>query len=451
MNIRSFLAKYVSYKSVSCDDSCLKDMKNVRNFLCDFLHDSGLQVQGAAAEKHGIILAKNDHKLGRKTILLYGHYDVQPAEEPSWESDPFTMVERDGRLYARGASDDKGGTSTFLVALNELLSENRDFPLNITVVLEGEEEIGSPGMLKFIQEYRDELRADFAVVADTGSIDEENIILTTGLRGLVGFELTLRSAKHDIHSGYGGAIVNPICELIKLCASFHNPDGSVNIPGFYDNVVPPSEFERSQTRLLPFKDAEFLAKLGVKKLSNDQDAYSAIDSMRFLPTLEFNGITGGYQGDGLKTIIPGEASVKITCRLVNNQDVDTIRFLLKRAIYERVDPNIEVELNFEKDSNPYNLLSNPDCFDNATSIGHGIKIADQEIKNIFGKSPLYLRDGGSIALMRLLKDVLSLDSILVGFSSTRDHIHDANESISVEMLEKGCIFFKNFLTRLALD
>lgn len=449
MNIRSFLEKYVSFRSVSSDASCLDEMAKTRKFLYDYLKSIGLAVREVPTGKHAIIFAKNEHHSGNRTILLYGHYDVQPAEEDGWETDPFQLTEHDGRLYARGASDDKGGNSTFLIALGELLSERQRFPLNIIIVLEGEEEIGSPGMLNFLEQYRDELRADFAMVADTGSIDEKNIIITTALRGLVGFELLLRSAKCDIHSGYGGAIINPIHELVKLCSSFHHPDGSINIPGFYDDVIAPSEFEYLQTRSLPFNDPELLAALGGKKLSHDHDDYSAINRMRFLPTLEINGITGGYQGDGLKTIIPNEASAKITCRLVDNQDAENIKALLESVIRERVDRNLEIKLSFEKSSNPYNLLSNPNCFDPNTILGTAIKLADQEIKNIFGRSPLYLREGGTIALMRLLKDVLSLDSILVGLSSTRDHIHDANESISVEMLEKGRMFFKNFFTKLA--
>ena len=451
VDIFSFLKEYVRFPSVSCDEKHRADMAATRRFLCDYLQKIGLQVQEIPAEKHDIVFAKNDHVAGRRTVLLYGHYDVQPAEEPNWETDPFLLTERNGRLYARGASDDKGGNAAFLVALGKLLSENSKFPLNVNVVLEGEEEIGSPGMLKFLQKYREELRADFAVVADTGSIDEKNIIITTGLRGLVGFELTLRSSESDIHSGYGGAIINPIRELSSLIAGLHNFDGSVNIPGFYDSVVAPSRFEREQVRSLPFTDHEFLETLGAKKLSTDKDEYSAINSMRFLPTLELNGITGGYQGDGLKTIIPNEASAKITCRLVNNQDASTVKDLIESAIRERIDPNLSVDLNFEKASNPYNLLANPDCFDDKTALGYGLKLADQGIKDVFGHRPRYLREGGSIALMRLLKDVLNLDSILIGLSSAHDHIHDANESISIEMLSKGCLFFQNFLANLASD
>ncbi len=451
MNIRSFLEKYVSFKSVSCDPSCSDNMRAIGDFLFSFFKTVGLNVRKIQTKKYDIIFAKNEHKAGRKTVLLYGHYDVQPAEEYGWFSDPFVLTERGGRLYARGASDNKGGNSTFLLALNDILSKNPDFPLNITVILEGEEEIGSPSMLNFLHEYRDELHSDFAIVADTSSIDDKNIIITTALRGLVGFELTLKSAQHDIHSGYGGTIINPIRELVKLCASFHNSNGLINIPGFYDDIENPSEFELLQTRTLPWQDEKFLLKLGAQKLSLDQEPYSAIDSMYFQPTLEFNGITGGYQEKGLKTIIPNQASVKITCRLVNNQDAYKIKELLEQVIRERVDKNIQICLEFEKASNPYNLLSNPDCFDVSTIIGYGLKVADQEIKNIFGKSPIYLRDGGSIALIRLLKDILSLDSILIGFSSPEDHIHDANESISIDMLNNGYLFFKTFLIRLATE
>lgn len=449
MDIKAFLADYVTFKSISCDASYLSDMAATRKFLLNFLVELGFHAKEIKTEKHNIIFAKNDHKVGRKTVLLYGHYDVQPEGE-GWSSDPFKLTEHNGRLYARGASDNKGGNSTFLAALHDLFYENSNFPLNITLILEGEEEIGSPSMFKFLNDYRNELQADFAIVADTWSVDDENIVITTGLRGLVGFELKLRSAKHDLHSGYGGTIINPIRELVKLCSSFHSSDGQINIPGFYDDVELPLEFELEQIKCLPFEDNQFLNDLGVKKLSIDIFKYSAINSMRFYPTLEFNGIKSGYLGDGIKTIIPAEANTKITCRLAWNQNAHKIKKLLEKTILERVDKNLEVTLNFEKSSNPYNLLANKQCFESNSTIGYGLKIADQEIKNIFGKSPLYLRDGGSIALIRLMKDVLSLDSVLVGFSSTEDRIHDSNESISLNMLNKGYEFFKNFLQKLAI-
>ncbi len=451
MNIQSFLAQYVKFKSVSCEDCYLHEMKLTREFLGNFLHESGLNVQEITTEKHNILLAKNVHKNDRKTILFYGHYDVQPAEEKNWNTDPFVLTEHNGRLYARGASDNKGGNATFLAALHDIMSESSDFPLNIIVVLDGEEEIGSPSMVKFLRDYRDELHADFAIIADTWSIDDENIVITTGLRGLVGFELKLCSAECDLHSGYGGTIINPIRELIKLCNSFYTSEGLVNIDGFYDDVVKASDFEQSQIRKLPFTDLELLPTLGAKKLSNDNDQFSAINSMRFYPTLELNGITGGYQGNGLKTIIPHEASVKVTCRLVNNQSANKIKSVLEKAISERIDKNVKLFLNFETASNPYNLLDNKDCFDSSTAIGYAIDIAKSEINNVFGKEPLFLRDGGTIALVRLLKDILSLDSILIGFSSSEDRIHDANESISINMLNKGYEFFKSFILKMSIQ
>jgi acetylornithine deacetylase/succinyl-diaminopimelate desuccinylase-like protein len=448
MDIKKFLADYVAFRSVSCENSAAADMQAARDFLIKFLLGIGLHAREVKTELHSVILAKNLHRAGQKTVLLYGHYDVQP-EGDGWSSPPFTLTERNGRLYARGASDNKGGNATILAALHDVLTENGDIPLNITVVLEGEEEIGSPSMAKFLREYGDELQADFAVVADTWSIDDENIVVTTGLRGIVGFEVKLKSAEHDIHSGYGGSIINPIRELAKLCASFSDHSGRISIPGFYDDVEPPSNFEREQIELLPFDDGKFLESIRAKKLSTDTMPRSAIGSMRFQPTMEFNGIAGGYGGAGIKTIIPSEASAKISCRIVANQNCENVKKCIREAILARVDKNLEVSINFEKCSNAYNLPIERIRADGNSTIGHALKIVDREIGDIFGHGPLYLREGGSIALIRLMKDTLGIDSILMGLSSSRDCIHAADESISIKMLERGREFFRHFLTKLS--
>ncbi|MDR0595396.1 MAG: M20/M25/M40 family metallo-hydrolase [Puniceicoccales bacterium] len=448
MDIKQFLADYVSFPSVSCNRTKVAGMEATRKFLLEFLSKLGFQAREVDTGLHNIVLAKNKHEKGQRSLLMYGHYDVQP-EGDGWSSDPFTLTEKNGRLYGRGASDNKGGNGTMLAALYDIFTENEKFPLNITVILEGEEEIGSPSMATFLKEYRNELQADFTIVADTWSIDDENIVITTGLRGIVALELKLKSAEHDIHSGYGGSIINPIRELTKLCTSFHNEQGKVNIPGFYDDVEVPSDFELAHTRKLPFSDSKFLKSIGAKKLSTDKAAYSAIESLRFYPTLEFNGIYGGYMGEGVKTIIPGEAFAKITCRLVPNQDCEKMENCIREAVLARVDKNIEVSLSFEKSSNAYNLPLDKILSDQTSPIYRGLKIAEQEIESVFGNKPLYLRDGGSIPLIRTVKDVLGMESILIGFSSMEDRIHAADESISVKMLERGREFFKRFLTKLS--
>ncbi|MDR3274288.1 MAG: M20/M25/M40 family metallo-hydrolase [Puniceicoccales bacterium] len=448
MDIKHFLTDYVSFQSVSCDRSKVSEMRATRDFLLKFLSNLDFRTKEIKTDLHNVILAKNDHRKGRKSVLLYGHYDVQPAGE-GWTNDPFTLTEKDGRLYARGASDNKGGNSTILAALYDIFTEDKDFPLNVTVILEGEEEIGSPSMPVFLEEHRDELRADFVVVADTWSIDDENIVITTGLRGIIVLELKLKSAQHDIHSGYGGSIVNPVRELARLCTSFHDEHGKVNVPGFYDDVEAPSDYELSQIKKLPFTDAGFLESIGAKKLSTDKATYSAIENSRFYPTLEFNGICGGYIGEGVKTVIPSEASAKISCRLVPNQDCERIKSCLRRAILTGIDTNLEVSLNFERCSSAYNLPFEKIRRDKTSAVGQGLEIADREIESVFGHKPLYLRDGGSIPLIRMMKDILGMDAILIGFSSAKDHIHATDESISIKMLERGREFFKRFLTKLS--
>jgi acetylornithine deacetylase/succinyl-diaminopimelate desuccinylase-like protein len=448
MNIKQFLADYVSFRSVSCDHSKASDMQSVRKFLLKFFSDLGFMAREVDTNLHGIILAKNNHKNGQRSVLLYGHYDVQPEGE-GWSSDPFVLTEKGGRLYARGASDNKGGNAAILMALHDIFAENEKFPLNITVLLEGEEEIGSPSMPVFLQKYRDELVADFAVVADTWSIDENNIVITSGLRGLVGFELKLKSAGRDVHSGYGGSIINPIRELVKLCASFYDERGMVNISGFYDGVEAPSDFELSQINMLPFAEDDFLESIGARKLSTDKTPHSTTISSRFYPTLEFNGISGGYSGDGIKTIVPGEASAKITCRLVPNQDCERIKSLIHEAILTRVDANLEISLNFEKCASACNLQLDKARQSKTSPVGKCLKIVEGEIESVFGNKPIYLRDGGSIPVIPMIKEILGMDSLLIGLSSSEDRIHATDESISVKMLERGRELFKRFLIKLS--
>ncbi|MDR3144494.1 MAG: M20/M25/M40 family metallo-hydrolase [Puniceicoccales bacterium] len=444
--MKKFLADYIACKSVSSDRSCAAGMADARRHLVKFFKSLSIDAREISVGGHAVVFAKTEQKPNRPTILVYGHYDVQPADDLElWDSDPFTLVERGGRLYGRGASDNKGGHSAMLLAIGDTLAAGEKIFANLKFVIEGEEEIGSCSMPRFLREMRDELGADFAIVADTWSLDEKNIVITTGLRGLVGCEISVRGCSSDIHSGYGGCIPNAIGALADICSSLHANGGAINIPGFYDAVTPPEEWELLQMKRLPMSDADMQKLFGIKQFQLPDARFSALETMRFLPTLEFNGICGGFQGDGIKTIIPHVASAKITCRLVPNQDAESVKCLLQKTLVDRCPKEMLLSVKFEQASAPYWIdverIKNP-------AFVKIMKLVDSEIEDVFGNGPIYLRDGGSIGIVPMMKSILGIDSLLIGLSTADDNIHGPNESISLPMVEKGRKFFRSLFSKI---
>jgi acetylornithine deacetylase/succinyl-diaminopimelate desuccinylase-like protein len=291
---------------------------------------------------------------------------------------------------------------------------------------------------------KDELAADFALVADTWSLDEKNIVITTALRGIVGCEMELNGQSRDLHSGYGGCILNPIQALVDICSALHTEEGFVNIPGFYDGVSAPSDWEREQVRRLPMDDGKMREILGVEHFKLPDPRFSAPETMRFLPTLEFNGIGGGFQGEGIKTIIPHCASAKITCRLVPNQNAEKIKGLLTETLTKLCPREMSLSMEFEQAVNPY-FFDVSNCTNEI--LRRAIGYANDAVENVFGAPPVYLREGGSIGLVTELKEILGIDSLLIGMSTAQDNIHAPNESIAISMLEKGRKFFESFFSK----
>ncbi|MDR2776439.1 MAG: M20/M25/M40 family metallo-hydrolase [Puniceicoccales bacterium] len=445
MDLKKFLADYVTYQSVSSDFTLENGMAGARKYLIGFFNDLAIEAREVKFGKHAAIFAKTAQKSDKPTILVYGHYDVQPADDVElWTSDPFILTEKDGRWYARGASDNKGCHSAVLVAIHDLMTTKRELPVNLKFILEGEEEIGSCSMPQFLRSMKDELTADFALVVDTCSLDKGNIVITTGLRGIVGCEVKLKGQDHDLHSGYGGCLLNPIGALVDLCSVLHTTEGLVNVPGFYDEVAPPYDWEREQMKHLPMLNDELKESLGIKHFKLPHGDFSAAETIRFLPTLEFNGIRGGFQGTGIKTIIPSYASVKISCRLVPNQNAEKIKNLLAETITNLCPKEMALEIKFEQTSNPY-LFDAHD--DKNEMLSRATKIAEDGIKSTFGNPPLYLREGGSIGLVSMLKEILGIDSLLIGLSTAKDNIHAPDESVEIAMLERGRNFFREFFSK----
>ncbi|MGE9292057.1 MAG: M20/M25/M40 family metallo-hydrolase [Puniceicoccales bacterium] len=450
-----FLSKYASFPSVSTDSAYAEGMKGAREYIKNALTELGFAVEEVATPKHPIVLAeRGPDREDVPHVIIYGHYDVQPADPfELWKSPAFEPVVCDGRLYGRGTADNKGPQAVQMTALSRLLDEHPDLPLRITYLIEGEEEMGSPSFLGFLDKYGERLsKADMILLSDTGSPGTEQIVITTGLRGMLGMEVTLTGPELDLHSGVnGGPVLNPVQALTELCASLHNKDGSVNVPGFYDAVVEPLTWEREELAKLPVTEEQYREILGVPGFIHPHGA-TALELVRFFPTLEFNGIGGGYQGEGSKTIIPAKAFVKITCRLVPDQDEADIVAKLKAALLERCPTQVKIDVKVDKGGSPYYVApaGRPNTAPDLSPVfATACEAAEVSIEEAFGKKPLYLREGGSIPIIRDLKDKTGLDSLMIGLFTPRDNLHAPNESFEIDMMMKGIDAYQSILRRMA--
>lgn len=449
------LKEYVRFPSVSADPAFAEGMKGARDFVKSLLGGAGFEVEEVATPLHPIILGRRGGNSDWPHVLIYGHYDVQPPDPLNlWTTPPFDPEVRDGRLYGRGAADNKGPLLVHLSAVTSLLKENPNLPLRITFLIEGEEEIGSPSFAPFLKEAGSRLDPDFVFLSDTGSPRADQIVVTTALRGILGLEVEVHGPRSDLHSGvHGGAVLNPIQALTEICASLHDADGRVNIPGFYDEVLEPEEWERDELRRLGSSEEEYARFLGVDSFYTPK-GFTAFEAIRFQPTLEFNGISGGYQGQGSKTIVPASARVKITCRLVSNQETDVISERVRKAIEERAPKGVRVSVNSGHGGSPYLVVpphrpNTPP--DQNPALARAFDAADEAIHASFGKRPLYLREGGSVPIIAQFKRVLGLDSLMIGLFLPEDNLHAPDESFHLGVMEKGIAASKAILARVAGD
>jgi acetylornithine deacetylase/succinyl-diaminopimelate desuccinylase-like protein len=451
------LKEFVRHPSVSTDPAFAEGMRGAREFLASLLRDIGFDVQLVPTPLHPIVLA---HRPGKKEwphIVIYGHYDVQPPDPLDlWTSPPFDPVVRDGRLFGRGAADDKGPLMAHIAGLASLLERRPDLPLRVSFLVEGEEEMGSPSFPNFLRQHRETLAAaDCVLLSDTGCPDEHHAVLTCGLRGLALLDIVATGAQSDLHSGiHGGAFRNPVQALAELCASLHKPDGSVNIPGFYDDVLPVEPWERAELdKLSALGGGETAYKklLGVRAF-HTAGGIPPLEATRFAPTLEFNGIGGGYQGEGTKTVIPSKAFAKISCRLVPNQKPERVMALLKKTIAERFPADTRLEIIERHLAEPYTVVP-PDRPNSPAAmnpvLAKTFAAADASVRDVFGNPPLYLREGGSVPIIADIKRVTGLDSVMLGLTLPADNLHAPNESFNLSMLEKGARASAGTLERLA--
>ncbi|MGJ3243486.1 MAG: M20/M25/M40 family metallo-hydrolase [Opitutales bacterium] len=450
------LKTLVAHPSVSTDPGAVDGMRGAREWLIGLLRDLDFSVEVIDTPKHPIILAERPGPNPENSphVLVYGHYDVQPADPlDQWKTPPFQPEVRDGRLFGRGAADNKGPIITHIAALRRVLEKQPALPLRITYLIEGEEEIGSPSFAGFLEARRGRLAAaDLCLVSDTGIPNTDTLAITTGLRGLVDLHVELTGPSHDLHSGvHGGAILNPIQALTELCASLHDRDGRVALPGFYDAVLPVEAWEREEMARYPTSEEAYRAFLGVKAFYPPK-GFGPLEAVRLQPTLEFNGIGGGYQGAGSKTIIPSKAFVKITCRLVPDQSAAAVDRLLRKTLEERCPPQVSLRFSSQGAGEPYRVVP-PDRpntpTDQPAALAAAFRTAEAATEKQFGQRPLYLREGGSVPIIGEIRRVCGVDSVMLGLFDPETRPHAPNESFDLGVMEKGIAVFADIFAGIA--
>jgi len=423
----SALTQFLSIPSISTKPEHQPDMRRAAQWLADQFAFGFLDVNVMPTGGHPVVVAKNKHVPGRPTVLLYGHYDVQPPEPlEEWISPPFEPTVRDNAIYARGAADDKGQVWSHVEAILAWQAHG-GLPVNLTVLIEGEEEIGSENLEKFVAKHRDALRADIAVISDTDQFARGIPSITCGLRGLVYMEVFLTGPSHDLHSGlYGGAVPNPANVLAELLAGLHDSQGRVTIPHFYDDVAEISQQERQMWRSLPFDEKAFAADLKLSSLYGEE-GFTTLERIWSRPTCDINGLTAGYQGHGAKTVIGAKASAKVSMRLVPNQNPEKIAAAFEKALRDRCPSNIRIEFaNHGLAPAALVPVDSP-----------AMRLAQEAVETGFGAKPVLVRGGGSIPVVGLLKKVLGVDTLLVGFGLPGDRIHSPNERFDLDCLHNG--------------
>lgn len=436
------LLDFLRIPSISSLPDHAPDIERAAAWVADRLRAAGIEnVQILPTGGHPVVYGDWLHAANKPTILIYGHFDTQPVDPLElWDAPPFEPVVRDGRVYARGATDDKGNMLTPILAVEALLNSDGALPVNLKFIFEGQEEIGSPQIPAFIAAQRELLACDLAVSSDGGQWSETEPAILIGLRGGCGVQIDVLGAKSDLHSGeYGGAIQNPIHALVRLLDSMRSSDGKILVKGFYDDVAELSDAERAAIAAVPFDEQRYLADLGLPALFGEPD-YSTRERTWVRPTLEINGIYGGFQGDGIKTVLPNAAHAKITCRLVPNQDPQRIVQLLIDHIESHAPAGVTVRaqpLPFR--AYPYLMPADHP----------GNEAVRAVLRDIYGREPYTARTGGSIPIVMLFFQELGVHTINFAFGLPDEQLHAPNEFFRLSSFERGQHGYVQLLHRLA--
>jgi acetylornithine deacetylase/succinyl-diaminopimelate desuccinylase-like protein len=435
------LKEFLSLPSISALPEYRSHVQRTAQWLADHFTAIGLQ--------HATVNPTGGHPIvtadwlaagpDKPTVLIYGHYDVQPVDPIElWHSDPFTAEVRDDYLYARGSSDDKGQAFVHVKVLESFLKTAGRLPVNVKLLIEGEEEIGGPSLDAFIETHREQLAADVAVISDTHMLRPDLPCLVHALRGLCYIQVEVSGPARDLHSGqYGGAVYNPIQALCEMLAGLKDRDGHITVPGFYDKVLPLSLAERKILAQVPFSEEEFKRDAGVSGVWGEQ-GYTTKEQVTARPTLEFNGIWGGFTAEGSKTVLPARASAKISCRLVANQDHLEIAELLQNHLEQIAPPYVTVQT--QRLHGGHGALINLDS--------KYMRAADRVLQQVFGNAPVYEREGGSIPVVATFQKVLGIDSIMMGFGLPDDNLHSPDERFYLPNFYRGLEAMLRFLVEI---
>ncbi|MDN3657031.1 M20/M25/M40 family metallo-hydrolase [Ferruginibacter paludis] len=432
----------VSIPSISSIPSNKPDVEKAAAWIQNKLRAIGIPTtQLIPTDGNPVVYGSWDKAPGKPTVLIYAHYDVQPVKESEWDNPPFAPVIKDGKIFGRGASDDKSGVMTTIWAVEAMLSTNGKLPVNVKFMFEGNEEVGSPYFKDFLIKNKDLLKADFALNADDGQIDENNPAMTVSLRGAAQMEFSIKTANTDAHSGeFGGKTPNAVLILSQIISSFYDNKGNVAVEGFYDKVVPVSPQQKEMIKKIPYDPATDMKILGTTAEAGDT-SFSPLERIWFRPTLEIVGMQGGYTAaEGHSNIIPGNAMARITCRLVSNQNGKEIIDLIVKHINKNCPPGATVTYKFGKGyASPMQLPADTKEY----------RYISDVLSTIYGKQPLQLATGGSVGSLLSIKEILGLNAYPLGFELSDEKWHAANEFFRISSVRRGQLIYCNYLQYLA--
>jgi acetylornithine deacetylase/succinyl-diaminopimelate desuccinylase-like protein len=435
------LFEFLRFPSISADSQFKSSVDACAEWLTSRLQRAGLQSQKYETGGHPVVVARNDQRPGRRTVLIYGHYDVQPPDPLGlWETPPFEPVVKGNKIFARGSTDNKGQILAHILGIESALREQGDLPVNLILMIEGEEEIGSPNLEAFLQEHKSDWGADVVAISDTGMVAPGIPTFTYGLRGILCLEIRLRGPSADLHSGiFGGSVANPATVLSRIVAKLHDDSGRIAIPGFYDRVLPLEQWERDLWAKLPYTEEAWLATTGSPRIFGEA-GYTFLEQVWARPTAEVNGFGSGYQGEGPKTIVPSKATAKFSFRLVPDQDPSELRPVIEKFLKQQCPDSVVMEI-FQQHSGKAYLVKTDSAFG---------KAAQKALVDTFGKPVAFIREGGSVPITQSFKDILGIDTLLLGLALPDCKVHSPNENFAIENFHAGIRLNRKLLEEIAV-